>query len=599
MVNINNEIDINEIVSNLIEKNFEKICCGIKGYVKDKTEKIKVDYNIAFSEYLKKAYSKYSKIKTLLYRTEPKYLYDFFECNTLAIGSKRIAANDINNILDISKYIIIQGTGGIGKSTMMKHFFLNELEKNDLIPVFIELKDLNNFNGDLTECIYNSLYRLGFNLEKKYFEYALSGGCFLFLLDGCDEIFSNRYDSFFKELDELCDKYSDNYYIVSSRPNDTFITFQRFTVLDSLAFSKKQSLSLIKKLEYDEEIKARFIKKLESTLYDKHQSFASNPLLLNIMLLTFDNYAEIPDKLHIFYSNAFETLYTKHDATKAGYKREMLSKLSYDDFKIVFAKFCFNTYIKQKIEFTHQELLDYLNVVKKNSCDFEVSDYIKDLIYSVCVLYNDGKNYKFTHRSFQEYFTSFYLKELSDEQQEKACLFLIENFGNKNDQVLNMLFDMAQERFEKNIIIPVLESLEKTMNTDDDKYYRYFKCIVDKITFRLNKGELQLLLRTDGNLEKENFIIGMAFKYRKFFGTLDLSSDKDYEERMIEEFKKDPEINELVYSCKEILKDEQLFNYINKSWIRDIIYVASELLDTLRQKQMTIINDLDDLLNFQ
>ena len=70
----------------------------------------------------------------------------------------------------------------------------------------------------------------------------------------------------------------------------------------------------------------------------KHESFASNPLLLNIMLLTYDNYADIPEKLHLFYSNAFETLYIKHDATKGGYKREFKTKLSSDDFKRVFVR---------------------------------------------------------------------------------------------------------------------------------------------------------------------------------------------------------------------------------------------------------------------
>ena len=45
---------------------------------------------------------------------------------------------------DVTDFIIIQGTGGIGKSTLMEHLFINELEQKSLIPVFLELKDIND-----------------------------------------------------------------------------------------------------------------------------------------------------------------------------------------------------------------------------------------------------------------------------------------------------------------------------------------------------------------------------------------------------------------------------------------------------------------------
>lgn len=67
----------------------------------------------------------------------------------MEIGRKEIfKADNVNSILDKSNFVIIQGTGGIGKSTLMKHLFINELEKKDLIPIFIELKDMNDFNAE-------------------------------------------------------------------------------------------------------------------------------------------------------------------------------------------------------------------------------------------------------------------------------------------------------------------------------------------------------------------------------------------------------------------------------------------------------------------
>lgn len=103
---------------------------------KDTWEKFKIDFDIVFRRYTKNAYNKYSKIKTILYRTEPKYIYDFFEAPTLEKNHESIRTTDINDVLDISNFVIIQGTGGIGKSTLLKHFFINELGKKDLIPIF-------------------------------------------------------------------------------------------------------------------------------------------------------------------------------------------------------------------------------------------------------------------------------------------------------------------------------------------------------------------------------------------------------------------------------------------------------------------------------
>ncbi|MBE6756556.1 MAG: hypothetical protein E7555_08880 [Ruminococcaceae bacterium] len=205
----------------------------------------------------------------------------------------------------------------------------------------------------------------------------------------------------------------------------------------------------------------------------KHESFASNPLLLNIMLLTYDNYADIPEKLHLFYSNAFETLYIKHDATKGGYKREFKTKLSSDDFKRVFAFFCFVTYFNGKIEFYEDELRSFLAKVNLKGKELNIDDIIYDLTNSMCLMYKDGITYRFTHRSFQEYFTALFLKELPDSNMKKMAIELIKKdpIRARDDSVFDMLYDMCEERVEHNIIMPILEEIETDCENDKYKYY--------------------------------------------------------------------------------------------------------------------------------
>lgn len=240
-------------VKKILGKYADPIINKIAEISKGEWEKFKVDFDLAFIEYINNAYEKYSKIKTILYRTEPKYIYDFFEIPFLQKShSEEFAVDSVDNILDISNFVIIQGTGEIGKSTLMKHLFINELEKKDLIPIFIELKDINDLEKgyDIYDIVFNKLDSLGENVGKKYLEYALKSGCFLFLLDGYDEILTAQKDYFFKQLDVFCDKYPQNYYIISSRPYSEFIEFQRFTVLSTNPLSKIQAMDLIGKLEF-------------------------------------------------------------------------------------------------------------------------------------------------------------------------------------------------------------------------------------------------------------------------------------------------------------------------------------------------------------
>lgn len=588
----------------ILDKYADPIINKITQISQNEWEKFKVDFDIAFRGYLKNSYAKYSKIKTLLYRTEPKYIYDFFEIPYLEKEhSKYIKAKDIDNILDISNYVIIQGTGGIGKSTLMKHLFINELEKKDLIPVFLELKDINDLEADyeISDIILEKLDNLGSQLQKKYLQYALKSGCFLFLLDGYDEIVSHKRDYFFRRFETFCDKYSKNYFIISSRPYSEFIEFQRFTVIKTCPLNKEQAMSLVGKLEFDKDIKQRFVNALDLELYEKHKSFASNPLLLNIMLLTYDNYAEIPEKLHLFYANAFETLYSKHDATKAGYRRELKSKLSYDSFKKIFSYFCFISYAQAKVEFSSDDLRTILKKVSINKVTFEIDNYIYDLVNSLCVLYKEGLNYKFAHRSFQEYFTALFLKELPDESMKQMGIQLIHKdiFKVTNDNVFDMLFDMAEERVEQNVFLPILQEFEQ--NIDDNKKYEfYFIRTIKEIKFDKRLVNQIFEIRLWLSRDVSNDIIDFIYKFANYYLEATKSKKKKWKaeaDKLLEYLinNKGYKIGEYV-SQQEMIDDEKMYELVKETWIGEVVIIMSNLSKALTEKQKRTEIDLSNLL---
>lgn len=562
--------------------------------------KFKVDFKLAFCDYTTNAYEKHSKIKTILYSIEPQPLYEVFEVPSLQKkrAAETILARETSAVTNLSHFILLEGNGGIGKSMLLKHLYLSALTEKMFIPIFVELREINELKDDykIEELILSKIMSLDNLIQKQCFEYALETGCFLFLLDGYDEIKINKQEAFIRKLEAFCDRFAKNHFIMSSRPSSEFIEFQRFTVLTARPFSLQQACSLVQKTRLQEDLKKRFLADLKTKLYDKHRSFASNPLLLNIMLLTYDNYAEIPQKLHLFYSNAFETLYYKHDATKGGYRREQKCKLAYNEFRNVFASFCFLTYSQGKYEFSHDEIEWYLSkIIQISDIKFQIEDYIFDLVGSLCVICREGIYYRFVHRSFQEYFCAVFLKELPDNQMTQIAIRLIEQDFSRaiNDSVFNMLLDMNPQRFESNILLPILEMIEK--DAGEDQYLYYLKKIVPAIDCDLNEEDDLEICLIRGIYDFPNFAFNFTFFYR----------DKDNErEFLIEQADQNliqyiEETNDSLNkrtSLEDIISDPVLYELVRLSWVGDRIMQLINFKQKIMARQQKSFLDLSELI---
>jgi len=99
-------------------------------------------------------------------------------------------------------------------------------------------------------------------------------------------------------------------------------------------------------------------------LYEKHESFLANPLLLTIMLLTYGENAEVPAKLSIFYSQAYVALFNQHDARKGVFQRKRRSGLDIQTFSRVFAAFSLQCYEASKYEMPRSDALGYVERAK-------------------------------------------------------------------------------------------------------------------------------------------------------------------------------------------------------------------------------------------
>ena len=275
--------------------------------------------------------------------------------------------------------------------------------------------------------------------------------------------------------------------------------------------SKDRVVELINKLDYDKGVKSRFVSKLKKGLYDSHQSFMSTPLLSILMLLTYEQNANIPDKMHLFYYKAFETLFNKHDALKEQYDRSRKSNLQIDDFERVFSVFSLRTYALEKSEFTKSEIMGHLKeVVAYTKYDITAEDLLFDFEESICLLMREGQSYFFVHRSFQEYFTALFLANCPEDVRDAFIEKVSVRYW---DSVLPMLFDMASDQIEPSWVVRETDKYLAAVCPDSSDKIPPYRARWGGLVFYKKDKFIRISTVTSGEFSK--FILVMRRFYRQ------------------------------------------------------------------------------------
>ena len=460
------------------------------------------------------------------------------------ISHVRCYTADLDNILQESDNAWIYGYGGIGKSTMLKYFFLKEIEKatsnnNQRIPIYIELRKYNfdsKKRREFLNFIYEEAKVLGFDLEFKYFEYMAKKGRFIFLLDAFDEIASNNMEQAATEIEELTTKYSNNPILVTSRKLlfNHINNASLFHPYQTNGLSKYEAIALIKRIstlpesEPREEVFEGFIKSLEDQLYDEYQSFAENPILLFLMLQMFQRNANFPTEKATFIKNSYRLLYKEHDHSKlVAMKRQFKTDLSESTMLRVISYLCFLTYFEnngEKLEFTESEILSLLDRVlnHEDSSSTRAEDLLADLITRLCIIHKEGRSYYFVHNIFQEFYAANYLYDLDNEVQEQFFKdnFLAEDMNRRLIETTIEYYTELDKEFNKkklkyNIFLPVLEELKRRNKGRD--FFEF-----DTILYRVSlstKGEGDIIF-----YDLDSYFLCYLME---FFAEIDYFEDQD------------------------------------------------------------------------
>jgi|GEM_PF-4294851 len=478
------EVDPNKLAAEVIIQATERVIATASDPVRTKLRRLIQSLSNAYAPFLEKTFVRVRSIRTFL-RPDKSADYD---------------VSDVLDRLARGDRVVVSGLAGRGKSVLMRYLALSLYHApRGRIPLFLELRNLNALTSKNLLQLIHSQYAGSSSVRFDDFIEAMQRGYFVLLLDGFDEISPADRATVERQIIDISLTFDSCPIIVSGRPYERFPSWEKFSILHLKPMSLDQTRDLISRSSYDEDVKKTFLKRLTPEFYTKHQSFLNTPLLAIMLMLTFEEYAEIPGSLHEFYRNAFDTLVRRHDAMKAQFLRETHSGCTAEEFKRIFASFCLLTYSKSAFTFDRETITDFLSsAVKQQRLMYEPDEVLNDLIESICLLQEEGFELSFVHRSFQEYFCALFVSTAPAGLVKK---YLDSGKFRATDDVLPMLYGMVPDRVEAEWALGVVEDiLGRFSQSDDACNWKYAIELYPRIDMTVSAGQVGPIMLDEGEL---------------------------------------------------------------------------------------------------
>jgi hypothetical protein len=439
---------------------------------------------ISFPEYADRTKSKYEKTETPFSDGEERLLEDVYVCNILSsrladtknrhsrTQEKIILNANLDLIAEYSKKVILVANGGIGKSMMLQHLFLESIQNHlhtGLLPIMIELRDFSENNDLFNDYIVKTAGTFDKNLTNKKMDELMSSGKCQILMDGADEIDPSDVNAFQRQIVELADRYPYNQYVIASRECDVIKAIKGFSKLYLRPFTREQSSTLIKNLladSEDEAIRDKITNYLEGEYLQKHKVFASNPMLLTFVIMKYPIVDPFEGKKRLFYRTVYDAIVCGHDEEKKGYSRVFRSAQNAEEFTKVFREFCAVTYIKHEVEFDLDTFDEYFNnLVTKDTLEnpkiMTSKNFIHDACATACMMYEEDIKLIYIDPGFQEYlFAQYYFLAVPQELETLGRTLWdkpITDFDGYD--AFEMLYEFSTEKFERYFLKPYLHNI--------------------------------------------------------------------------------------------------------------------------------------------
>ncbi|MFC4557316.1 NACHT domain-containing protein [Virgibacillus kekensis] len=426
------------------------------------------DYDLDYEGYLK---------------SKKKYLQKQLD-NPLSRGIKKIDVNPLgfaikikrkekpNDLYDFSwlletddSTLILSKPGG-GKTYLLRMLMLEILENpifsRDKIPVLLRAKDWHRDYKSIVDGIKSELiYDLPKLTDEKIVE-ALKEGKFILLIDGFDEIRSNK-DLFIKEIERL-ELFENLKVIMTCRQQNYHSEFHNLLNEYILQPLTDEQIREYVATAYEEDISYPFVHSLKKSLKDLIES----PLFLymTVEIMKSTTKREIPKNKSELYDIFIEYM-MQHRLNKVEEMRyelelklEILSDYAYSNFS--------DPENNNKFSEVASKYIDRLSVTS-----------LKRELLQTGVVIEERNRLEFSHPSLEEYFTALRISKM-DEQD--IITYIFENHADEiYTEVFKFISGLLRNAKQQNILLDRLEKIN---------IYLYRQCLESRFNFtnKIEKG---------------------------------------------------------------------------------------------------------------
>ena len=393
-------------------------------------------------EYISLEYDKSSKVRSFVNRLDTNDLYNYYIPLTIDIDGFKNKFKYPEKVFDRFGRILISAPAGAGKSTFLKYVYTRCIDEGSYLPIFVIARNIDVDHETFKTHIENRLIKV-----TNFFEKIIDYSKILILVDGFEELPTNSRLKVAKSIVDFIDDKGDLNIVITTRPFLGSSIFREFYSATILPFNEDEISTFSDIYITDRTVRNRIKNFISSERHDFE--LLSNPLLLSMFLLTFNNHPEIPSQKRIFYKNIFETLYFTHDSmTKLGYSREKVSGLTIEEFEYILGMLAINMLVERTDDLSYETLVtmtariaDY-NVIH----DFNPDDLIADLVTQISIFSKIADRYSFVHRSLLIYFAASFLNNLEPRSKKRLYKKISEvNLSDGNTDKLIQFWDLAVE----------------------------------------------------------------------------------------------------------------------------------------------------------
>ena len=418
---------------------------------------------------------------------------DFDRLGLGKISEKRVSG--LKAAQDYPKLMVL-GKPGAGKTTFLKYIAIQCIRgkfQENLVPIFINLKDFAEIPNQPNILEFIKELFVNFEVKETQIDELIEHGKFLILFDGLDEIRENDSRRVIKQIRNFSDQYHTNRFVITCRIAAQEYTFEKFTEVEIADFNDEQIKTFAQNwFQLKDPVKAqRFIENLKDKDNEPIKELATNPLLLTLLCLVFEETANFPQNRSELYQEGIEVLLKKWDAKRNIERDQVYKKLSLIRKEDLLCQIALNTFQKGDYFFKQRDvervIADYMyNLLdaETDSDEGELRQLSKAVLKSLeaqhgLLMERARGIYSFSHLAFQEYFTAKKIVTNPDPQSlDKALQSLVNRITEPRwREVFLLTVEMLPNA---NYLLSLMKHQVDNLVADDAKLQNFLCWVRDK-----------------------------------------------------------------------------------------------------------------------